>query len=114
MLNELKALGVDTESAIARMNGNANLYTRMLGKFLNMMEGMTIPMDFAESDCEKMAEIAHAVKGTSGNLSITPMYEAYSEITELLRKNKAQEAKEVLAKVLPVQKEILDCIAKYA
>lgn len=114
MLNELKALGVDTDSAVARMNGNENLYIRMLGKFLDMMKNTTIPAEFTVDDCEDLAEVAHAVKGTSGNLSITPIYEAYSEITELLRQKKAEEAKAVLLKTLPVQKDILDCIEKYA
>ena len=46
----------------------------------------------------------------AGNLSLTPIYESYSEILNLLRTDKPAEAKAVLAKVLPVQQEIISCI----
>ena len=61
-----------------------------------------------------MKERAHAIKGTSGNLSITPVYEAYSEIMDLLRSDRPDEAKELLKKILPIQEEIVSCIEKYA
>ena len=48
--------------------------------------------------------------GTAGNLSITPVYEAYSEALGLLRNGQPEEARAVLRKVQPVQEEILSCI----
>ncbi len=114
MLSELEALGVDTKAALSRMNGNEGLYVRMLGKFLTMMQDIDFPGEINEDDCPQLAEKAHAVKGTAGNLSITPMYSAYTEITELLRQNKGKDAREALDQVEPTQKAILDCIAKHA
>ena len=43
-------------------------------------------------------------------MSITPVYEAYTEILNLLRTGKPEEAKAVLEKILPVQEKILACI----
>ncbi|MCR4856513.1 MAG: Hpt domain-containing protein [Erysipelotrichaceae bacterium] len=36
-------------------------------------------------DLDGAFKAAHALKGVSGNLSLTPLYEKVSEITELLR-----------------------------
>ena len=68
-------------------------------------ENLRTPRDYTEA-----LEKAHSIKGTAGNLSLTPIYESYSEILNLLRTDKPAEAKAVLAKVLPVQQEIISCI----
>lgn len=47
-------------------------------------------------------------------MSLTPIFKAYSEIMDLLRANKPEEAKEVLKGIIPVQKEILNCIEKHS
>ncbi len=114
MLEELKGLGVNTEEAIARMNGNLSLYERMLGKFVDMMKNSIVQPDFDCSDYAGITEAAHTIKGASGNLSITPVYEAYSEIVRLLRAGEPEQAKEILEKILPIQAEIVNCIEKYS
>ena len=57
-------------------------------------------------------EKAHAIKGTAGNLSITPVYAAYTTITDMLRAGKPEEARAALTEILPVQKQIIECIGK--
>lgn len=59
-------------------------------------------------------EVAHAIKGASGNLAVTPVYESYSELVRLLREQQPEEAKKVLEKALPVQNAIIDCIERYS
>ncbi len=113
MLEELKTLGVNTEEGIARLNGNASFYERMLGKFLTMMKASSVRPDFDGTDYADVIEATHAIKGVAGNLSITPVYEAYSEIVRLLREAKPEEARAVLEKIIPVQTEIMNCIEKY-
>ncbi len=114
MLQELKTLGVDTEDAINRMNGNISLYERMLIKFVDMMRNLSVRQDFDCKDYASAVESAHAIKGVSGNLSITPVYKAYSEIVRLLRADMPEQAEQILEKVMPVQTEIITCIEKYA
>ena len=75
-----------------------------------MIGTQAVDPDFDESDYKEAIEKAHSIKGTAGNLSLTPIYESYSEILNLLRTDKPAEAKAVLAKVLPVQQEIISCI----
>ena len=94
LLEELKTLGVNVEEGLKRLNGNEKLYTRLFGSFLKTLN-------------------ANAVKGTAGNLSVTPLYETYSEILGLLRSGKPEEAKPLLEKILPVQEEIVQCIERH-
>lgn len=114
LLEELRALGVHTEEAVERMNGNVSLYERMLVKFADMMKNSLVQPDFDGNDYAEITEAAHAIKGTSGNLSITPIYEAYSEIVKLLRDNQVEEARKVLESIMPVQTAIVNCIEKYS
>lgn len=114
LLEDLKELGANIEEGLNRLGGNQALYERLLGSFMKTMETHYVEPDFDSNDYAEIIEKAHAIKGTSGNLSLTPVYEAYTEIVDLLRGGKPEEAKEVLAKILPVQEEIMQCIAKYS
>lgn len=114
LLEELKNLGVNVDEALDRLMGNRSLYERMLFKFVEMMKNSSVDPDFDCNDYADIIEKAHAVKGAAGNLSVTPIYEAYSEVVRLLRANQPEQAKNILNTVLPVQNEIMNCIDKYA
>ncbi|MDO4297711.1 MAG: Hpt domain-containing protein [Lachnospiraceae bacterium] len=114
LLEELKDKGVDIEEGLHRMMNNVSLYERMLRSFPKMMKGLEIPVDFDGTDYAEIIEKAHSVKGAAGNLSLTPVYKGYTEIVDLLRKGQPEQAREVLVKLLPVQKEIIDCIEKHS
>lgn len=110
LLDELRALGVDVDDGLKRIMGNEKLYKRLLGSFVKMIKTQAVDPEFDGADCTEAIEKAHAIKGTAGNLSLTPIYEAYSEILNLLRSGQPEEARGVLVKVLPVQQEIISCI----
>ena len=111
-LEELKDLGVDTDGGLKRLNGNEKLYTRLFGSFLKTLNANLISPDFDCTEYQDIIEKAHTLKGTAGNLSITPLFESYNEMLGLLRNGKPEEAKVVLEKVLPVQEELIRCIEK--
>lgn len=110
LFEELKELGVNVDEGLQRINGNEKLFTRLLGTFVKSTEANALSPDFDASDCTEAIEKTHAIKGTSGNLSITPMYEAYTKIVDLLRTGKPEEARQELIQILPVQEQILQCI----
>lgn len=113
VLDELRALGVNVDEGLARINNNEKLYTRLLGTYVKSTEANVVSADYTDADVPDMIEKTHAIKGTSGNLSITPMYEAYSKIVDLLRTGRAEEARPILQEILPVQAKILDCIKSH-
>ncbi len=110
LLDELRELGVSVDEGVKRLGGNTAIYKKMLGTFTKMMKNYSFEPDFDNTDYEGIIEEAHAIKGASGNLSVTPVYEAYSEIVRLLRNDQPEEAREVLVNVLPVQEKIISAI----
>lgn len=114
LLEELKDLGVNTEEAVERMNGNISLYERMLVKFADMIKKSPVQPDFDSNNYNDITEAAHAIKGASGNLSVTPVYVAYTEIVRLLRAGQPEQAKDMLEKIIPIQTKIVDCIEKHS
>lgn len=113
LFEELRKLGVNVDEAIRRLNGNQVLYKKLLGSLISAIEDHYVEPGFDCTDYTETTERAHAIKGAAGNLSITPVYEAYTEIVKLLRANQPEQAKEILEKILPVQNEIISCIKKY-
>lgn len=112
-LDELKEFGVDVDTALERLGGKTSFYEKLLGKFYNMLKEYEISPDFDNGDCKGMIEKTHAIKGVAGNLAMTPLYNAYTEIVELLREEKPEQAKERIQNILPLQAEIMQCIEKH-
>ncbi len=113
LFDELKALNVDVDGGLKRISGNEKLYTRLLGSFTKSIKTYHVDTGFDGNDYNDIIEKTHAIKGVSGNLSITPVYEAYTKIVDLLRAGKPEEARAELGSILPVQDEIVACIEKY-
>lgn len=113
LLDELSNLGVNVDEGLERLMGNSSLYERMFVKFFEMMQKTPVSPDFDGNDYADVIEAAHAVKGSAGNLSITPIYEAYAEIVSLLRAGQPENARDILKNVQSVQTDILNCIQKY-
>lgn len=113
LLDELRTLGVDVDDGLKRLMGNEKLYTKLLGSFVKMMKSQAVDTEFDAADCTEAIERAHAIEGTAGNLSLTPIYESYTEILGLLRNGKPEEARELLKKVAPVQEGIVACIENH-
>ena len=90
-LDALREFGADTEKGLAMCMGNEALYLRLAG---------SVP---AEQSFD-----AHALKGVLGNLSLTPLYEKASQITELLRSRTDTDYKPLLEELAALR----DALAK--
>lgn len=110
LFEDLRALNVDVDGGLKRINGNEKLYTKLLGSLVKSVNTYYVAADFDGTDYNETIERAHAIKGVTGNLSITPMYESYTKIVDLLRAGKPEEARAILVEILPVQEEIMKCI----
>lgn len=113
LLTELEALGVDIQDGLRRFVNNAALYEKMLKKFPAAAEGLPVQPHFDAGDLEAALANAHTLKGMTGNLSLTPLYVAYTDIVALLRANDPEKAKTLLTDIIPVQQKIIDCIKAY-
>ena len=113
MVDELKELGANVDEAMQRFMNNAALYEKMLKKLPNMMKGKQVMEAIETGNIDGVIEIAHTLKGVLGNLSITPLYEAYTDIVALLRQNDMEKAKSILENSFPVEEKVAACIEKY-
>ena len=113
LIDEINALGADTKDALGRFMGNSELYEKMLKKYPKVVADSPV-LEFSESgDIDAATSNAHALKGVTGNLSLTPLYKGYTEIVELFRGGETDKAIVILKETLEIQKKFLECISKY-
>ena len=84
-IDKLNDFGADTAEGLARCYGNEALYLRLIGMVVKEDNFDKLKDAIEKNDLDGAFEAAHALKGVLGNLSLTPMYEKSSEITEHLR-----------------------------
>lgn len=113
LIEEMSALGADTEDALTRFMGNSGLYERMLKKFPKVVADSPVATYARSEDFDTAASNAHALKGVTGNLSLTPLYNNYTALIDLYHEGKSDQANELLDKTLEIQQKFLDTIAKY-
>lgn len=111
LINELSELGVNTNEALKRFMNNSSLYIKMLGKLSATINDLEVMKYIEAGDLDKAVENAHTLKGVTGNLSLTPLYDAYTDIVALLREGNSEKAKSILKDILPIQDKII-CIIK--
>ena len=77
-------VGGDYKTASERLM-NDDFIKRMLGKFLATNSFPIIKEGFEKKDPKMMFEGAHSLKGVSGNLALTSLYEKTCVVVELVR-----------------------------
>lgn len=114
LTESLKNLGANVDEGLDRVMGDASLYEMMLGMFVDSVRDNPIGLEeFDGADLADLTKRIHMLKGVTGNLAITPLFNGYNQSLVLLREGQAAKAKEVFAQMLPVQTEIIDCIKRF-
>lgn len=113
-MEEMEALGANVKEGLDRVMNDQDLYEMMLGMFVETLEKEQVrPEDLDQGDPEELAKRVHTLKGITGNLSLTPLYQDYMEALNLLRSNEPAKAKKVLEKMQPVQEQMVACIKNH-
>ena len=106
-IETLRRAGVNTEEGVRRLMNNETFYLRLVNMALDDA-GFGKLSDAVGNDDRKAAfEAAHALKGVLGNLSLIPMYEKVSEMTELLRAGKDADYALLLRQLLEQRDELI-------
>ena len=105
-LEGLKEFGADTVKGLERCMNKEDFYFKLIGMALNDPKFEILKEAIISKDLDKAFEAAHALKGTTGNLSLDPIYEPVCEITELLRARTDTDYTELLEKVLQKKEEL--------
>lgn len=78
-------LYIELDSALARVRGNKGLYKRMLGMFTASEEFAALEEALQQKDYSRGAEVAHGIKGMTGNLGLTKVFEASEQLMVQMR-----------------------------
>lgn len=110
-IEKLKALGADAQEGLARCMGNEQFYLMLIEKALSDDSVERLEEAVKQGDLESGFEIAHSLKGVFGNLSLTPLYDAVVEITELLRNKTDTDYSTYIEKIVSIKKQFDELIA---
>lgn len=114
-LEELKSENCDVHSAMERCLNDEEFYLKCFKLTVSDIAFEKLGKALAEEDLEKAFEYAHGLKGVTGNMGITPLYNKIVEIVELLRKRKEGivTLKAMYNEIMLIRKKFSDISDKY-
>ncbi|MEG1847189.1 MAG: Hpt domain-containing protein [Lachnospiraceae bacterium] len=86
MLEQLREYGADVDGAMERFLGDVALYHSCFDTYLEDVAFKAIGDALQREDYKEAFEYAHALKGITGNMALTPIYQEVCLLVEALRK----------------------------
>ena len=105
-IDDLKAYGANTEEGLRRCMNNESFYLRLVKMIPGDPNFQKLYDAVDKGDLSAAFDAAHAIKGSTGNLALTPIFAPISEITELLRARKQTEYGPLIAEILSGRDEL--------
>ena len=105
----LKEHGADVEDGLTRCMNNEAFYIRLVGMALNDGAYESLGEAIKAGDTRAAFEEAHKLKGMLANLSLTPVLDPVSQLTEILR-NDSEGDREGLYAQLMQQRDALKAL----
>ncbi|MCH5290657.1 MAG: Hpt domain-containing protein [Treponema sp.] len=105
----LIAYGADYERGIKLCLGKEDFYFRMISKGLANEKFGDLGKHLEANDIKAAFEDAHALKGITGNLALTPLFMALEAMVEPLRQGKSIDYAPLYATVM-AEKQKLDAL----
>ena len=87
-IEKLKEYGANVEEGLARCLGKEDFYFKLINMAIKDPGFEKLHNAIAAGDLDAAFDAAHALKGVTGNLSLTPLFDPIAEMTELLRARK--------------------------
>jgi HPt (histidine-containing phosphotransfer) domain-containing protein len=84
-VDALREYGANVDEGLNRCMNNEAFYLRLVQMALGDAGFGRLEQAVNDGNLESAFEAAHALKGVLGNLSLTPVFDPVSEVTELLR-----------------------------
>jgi len=84
-LEQLRNFGCNVDEGLQRCVNNESFYLMLVNKLINSTDLSKLGNALESNDLETAFKEAHSLKGTYGNLSITPIYNILVEMVEPLR-----------------------------
>ena len=106
----LRAYGANVDEAMKRCMNNEMFYIRLVTKALQDPSFEQLSEAVGAGDLDRGFELAHALKGVTGNLALTPLYDPICKITELLRSRTETDYTGYLSTILEKKNELAGMI----
>lgn len=110
-IESLKAFGANTEEGMSRCLNNEAFYLRLVRMIPQDRNFNRLYESIDSGDLSGAFEAAHALKGASGNLSLTPLYNKAVEITELLRNRTQMDYAPLVAEIKELHDKLVELCA---
>ena len=81
----LRNYGANTAEGLNRCFNNEAFYLRLVGMSMEDKNYDLLSKAVADGDAKAAFEACHALKGSTGNLALTPIYDPVCALTEQLR-----------------------------
>ena len=107
-IDALKEYGANVDEGLGRCMGNEALYLKLIPTIPAEPNFEALKTSIANGDLDKAFEAAHALKGVTGNLSLTPLYDPLIQITELLRGRTDTDYTELLSQIMTERDKLED------
>ncbi len=107
-IEDLRAWGADVDEALARCMNNEAFYLRLVGKAVQDGAFERLKAACEAGDLDGAFEAAHALKGTMGNLALTPIRRPVEQATELLRNRTAADYSELIDEIMSARDRLTE------
>ena len=84
-LEQLRNFGCNVDEGLQRCVNHESFYLMLVNKLINSTDLSKLGSALESNDLETAFKEAHSLKGTYGNLAITPIYNILIEMVEPLR-----------------------------
>ena len=108
-IEELRENGADVITGLSRCVGKEDLYLKLVNMGLGDTKFEELGTVLKSNDLEQAFKICHALKGVIGNLAITPLYEALSDMTEKLRNKETADYSAMYSDILAIRTKLSGC-----
>lgn len=109
---ELKAAGINLESALSRLMNNEKLLEKLLIKFQNDPNYEGIKSALREENYDAAFRCAHTLKGVAGNMGMEELMEADIVIVEKLRNGNHDGIEKDMEAVTEIYNKLMNVIRK--
>lgn len=110
---ELAKYGIDYEDAMERVGGSADFFEQLAMKYLDDTHYVDLVAAMEVKDFDAGYAAAHALKGVSGNLSLTDLYKASAAVSDALFQGEYQAAEHLMPQVTAAHVKAVEGLGKW-
>ena len=106
LINRFKSMGCDIDGTLERMLNDKEFMIQCMCASLDESEYDLLKKALEENNVSHAFDYAHALKGVTSNVGLTPLYNCIVEIVEPLRNGKTDNLDDKLCELFKKREEI--------